>query len=87
MTRNKTFDDLKKHTYDNMSIYLAKKEERIKERQKASEKRSSQQAATEEATSERTRVNTDNEDQSLTAQDSLIDTQPPEKKLKIDCPT
>ena len=32
-TKTRAFADLKKHTFDNMSIYLARKEKRIKEQQ------------------------------------------------------
>ncbi len=83
MSRNREFEDLKKHTFDNMSVYLAKKEERIKE-QKA--KRSSQQAIVEEGSSG-IREYPDSKDAHLTTKHStspVLNTRPPEKKLKTD---
>lgn len=89
VTRSRSFKDLKKHTFDNMSIYLARKEERIRD-QKA--KKSNQQVIVESdhrSTSDsKDKPISDDSNHSLeqslseSGDNVLINAQPPEKKLK-----
>ncbi len=94
VSRSRSFKDLKKHTFDNMSAYLARKEERIRD-QKA--KKSNQQVIVErddqsksENPDSKDKPSSDDSNHSIgqsireTGDNVLINVQPPEKKMKSD---